>query len=102
MARYDIPSFDSPLARKAWVMAELKVRGLSFASLARANGWHPGAIANALLVPSDPQEKVLAAALGLAQADLFPERYGPDGQRLHWVKNSAAKNSSNVKTHEAA
>jgi lambda repressor-like predicted transcriptional regulator len=97
------PTFATAFERSVYVQAELKLRGHSLASLARANGWRRGALYTALFQPSDPQEKVLAMALETTQEALFPERYASDGRRLHRIRDANSRNgSSTVKTELAA
>jgi len=84
----DIPT-SSPHERALWVGAQLKMRGTSLARLARENGWAAQTLYFALRSPSYPQEKAIADALGLQVRDLFPERYGRDGNRIHSVRSKA-------------
>jgi len=85
----DIPT--SPHERALWVGVQLKLRGTSLARLARENGWSKQTIYFALRSPSYPQEKAIADALGLKVRDLFPERYGRDGHRIHSIRSSKAE-----------
>jgi lambda repressor-like predicted transcriptional regulator len=98
-----LPAFANARERNIWVKAQLELGGQSFAGIARAHGWSRGAVAAAMRVPSDPQEKALAAALGVSQAALFPERYDLLGKRLHHVReNNDVADNGNVKHEKAA
>lgn len=98
-----LPTFSSAFHRTLWVQAELRSRGKSFASIARDHGWSRGAVRYAMSNPSDPQERAIAAALGVEQRALFSERYDLFGHRLHRVvKDTDPGDSGNVKTDEAA
>lgn len=72
----DVPI--DPHERAIWVAAKLKLKGLSFASIARSRGVHCNGVRRALYTPSYPSELAIAEALGLSVADLFPERHSLD------------------------
>jgi lambda repressor-like predicted transcriptional regulator len=55
-----------------------------------------------MYIPTDPQEKAIAEALGIRQELLFPERFDADGIRLHPVKHKRAVNAGNVKQKRVA
>ena len=80
------PTFASDFERSVWVQATLKLAHKSFASIAREHGWHRTAVGQAMYRASDPQEKAIAEALGVAQRALFPERFeirrGDDDKRI--------------------
>lgn len=99
-----LPTFRDARERSIWVRAQLLFIGKSYADIARENGWSRRAVSNAMTNPSDPQERAIAAALGVTQADLFPERYDrATGKRLHHVRdNTAFTGKGNVKHNEAA
>lgn len=87
-AKLTVPT--DPHRRSVWVQAQLRLKGETFASLSRRHGRDRRAIAMALRVPCFPMEQVIAAALGLAVPELFPERYTPDGTvRLHRIRPGA-------------
>ncbi|MFW6027453.1 MAG: helix-turn-helix domain-containing protein [bacterium] len=91
----EIPS--DPETRRAWVIEQLLLRGLSLNQLARRHGTHRSALSLTLRVPSLPSETILADALGLTPAQLFPERYDEHGRRRHRTRpdlTRAARNSS--------
>ncbi|NYZ12852.1 hypothetical protein HL658_09835 [Azospirillum sp. RWY-5-1] len=94
-----IPKFQTPREREIWVQAALKLRGKSMARIARDKGWTRNAIYRAFEAPSFPQEQAIADALGVTPMDIFPERYGPDGERLHLIrprKTTQAHRNGNV------
>jgi Ner family transcriptional regulator len=62
------------------VLAALKKRGHSLAGLSVANGYHPTAAGKALKRPWPAVEAIIAAALGLSPALIWPSRYDGDGQ----------------------
>jgi lambda repressor-like predicted transcriptional regulator len=75
-----------PLERTLWVQQRLRLLGKSFSSIARERGWNRMSVGDAMRRPSYPQEVAIAEALGMSVRELFPERYGVDGQRLHLVR----------------
>lgn len=77
-----------PHQRRAWVLYQLKLRGMTFASIAEANGWSRTAVRQAMFLPSYPQEVAVAEALDLEPQQLFPERYDAKGRRLHQILGS--------------
>lgn len=94
-----------PFARTNWVQAQLKNSGSSFSAIARDLKVSRQSVAMAMYVRSYRIEKALAKALGLKVRDLFPERYSPEGRRLHQVrgtKRSSAADPRNVEDQEAA
>jgi len=98
-----LPTFNDPRQRSIWVQAQLQLAGISFAAIARVHGWNRRAVANAMQTASDPQEKAIAAALGVTQEQLFPERYDAEGNRLHHVRqHTGTVAASNVKRTRAA
>ena len=70
-----------PAARRGWVAAQLRLRGTSFRAIANREGVSYQAVAQALAVPSERLERVLAKELSLRVQDLFPERYDRRGVR---------------------
>jgi Ner family transcriptional regulator len=98
-----LPKFQDARTRTIWVQAALRQKALSFAAIGRSHGWSRITVASAMNTPSDPQEKAIAAALGVSQSELFPERYDAEGNRLHLVReNKASRKPCNVKRVEAA
>jgi lambda repressor-like predicted transcriptional regulator len=86
MSFHDVPT--NPAARSKWVIYKLSLIGLSFAEIARKNGWTRKAVSMAMRVPAYPQEKAIAAAIGIPVSRLFPERYTTSGRRLHTIRKT--------------
>ena len=57
------------------VHAALKKRGLSLAGLSTAHGYHPTAAGKALKRPWPALEVVIAQAIGVPPAEIWPSRY---------------------------
>lgn len=74
------PTQTSPDWHPADVLAALKKRGQSLAGLSVANGYHPTAAGKALKRPWPAMEAIIAAALSLTPAAIWPSRYDPTGQ----------------------
>jgi Ner family transcriptional regulator len=64
------------------VLAALKKRGHSLASLSVANGYHPTAAGKALKRPWPAIEAIIAAALEMTPAAIWPSRYDAEGQPI--------------------
>jgi Ner family transcriptional regulator len=80
-ATHDMPT--TPRDRREWISYQLRLRGLSFRSLARQEGvTHQAVSAAALGGSSRPLQEALADTLGIAPHALFPELYDRDGTRL--------------------
>lgn len=62
------------------VLAALKKRGHSLAGLSVANGYHPTAAGKALKRSWPAMEAIIAAAIGLTPATIWPSRYDSGGQ----------------------
>lgn len=71
-----------PFDRRQWVFAELKRRGTSCRKLSIDADYNPSYAAQCLYKPLQPAEHLIAAALGITAAALFPERHDEHGQRL--------------------
>jgi Ner family transcriptional regulator len=78
---------EQPLTSIDWhpadVLAALKKRGHSLAGLSIANGYHPTAAGKALKRPWPAMEAIVAAAIGLSPATIWPSRYDPGGQPIN-------------------
>ncbi len=74
--------FRDPVKRRAWVQFQLKIRGLSFAEIARQQGVVPQAVSAALGSNSLSLEEAIASAVERPVRVLFPERFTSDGRRL--------------------
>lgn len=84
IATHEIPK--DAATRRHWVIYQLRLRGISVRRLAMKHGVSRQAISAALLLPSSHLERVIAKELGLKVEQLFPERFGPNGERLHLTR----------------
>lgn len=62
------------------VLAALKKKGNSLAALSVANGYHPTAAGKALKRRWPALESLISEAIGVPAKDIWPTRYGNDGQ----------------------
>ncbi len=103
IATADIPK--EPAVRRAWILYQLKIRGVSLTSIACAENVSATAVANALLTPSSHLEEVIADRLGLRACDLFADRFNRSGERLNQTKprnRSSAVPACNVENRGVA
>ena len=75
--------------RRAWVVINLRARGLSLRGLSVRDGHSGNYYNNALYRPLYPAEIAIAEALGLTAPQLFPERFDRSGRRLHHVRSQS-------------
>jgi Ner family transcriptional regulator len=68
-----------PASRWEWIKYQLRIRGTSMAALARQLRVTDRAIRNAKSTPYPRVERSLAKALSLDPAEIWPERWNPDG-----------------------
>lgn len=97
----DLPK--NPAMRRAWLVYQLRLRGLTVRELARREGVSHVALSRTMFLPSSHLERVIAKALGTTVRQLFAERYGSDGQRLHATRapqRSRAARRGNLKAAE--
>ena len=77
------PESSEPAPAPDWhpadVLAALKKRGLTLAGVSTAHGYHPTAAGKALSRPWPALEAIIANALGLPPATIWPSRYNSDG-----------------------
>lgn len=59
------------------VLAALKKRGKTLAGLSVQHGYHPTAAGKALKRPWPAMEAIIAGALSMPPADIWPSRYPP-------------------------
>ena len=77
----DSQTLDSPVDwHPADVLAALKKKGNSLAALSVAHGYPPTAAGKALKRRWPALEVLIAEAIGVPPAQIWPTRYGPDGQ----------------------
>jgi lambda repressor-like predicted transcriptional regulator len=91
---HETPNFEipkEPAHRRAWVLYQLKIRGLSLRKLGKEWGMYPQSIAHALMAPSFHTEIALAKVIDLTPQQLFPERFDAAGRRLHCVRHPNLK-----------
>ena len=69
------PPHSGPDWHPADILAALKKRGKSLAGLSVANGYHPTAAGKALKRRWPALEAIIAEALGLQPAQIWPSRY---------------------------
>ena len=60
------------------IAAALKKRGFTLAGLSVANGYHETAAGKALKLPWPVMEAIIAEAIGVAPAVIWPSRYSSD------------------------
>jgi Ner family transcriptional regulator len=65
---------------RADVIAGLKKRGWSMASLSRKHGLQSGTLYNALVAPWPKGERLIADAIGVTPQDIWPSRYKQEVQ----------------------
>ncbi|QHL90687.1 transcriptional regulator [Sphingomonas changnyeongensis] len=63
------------------IKAAVRKRGTSLAMIGRRAGISRQAMANALAMPSERPEQLIAAAIGVEAHQIWPSRYNPDGSR---------------------
>lgn len=72
-----------PAQRRAWIIYELRVLGISPRELADREGVSPQAIsASAMGNGSSHLQSILADTLGIPVHELFPEHFDSNGSRL--------------------
>lgn len=95
-----------PIRRRSWIVGELHAKGITLAELARENGLSGSALSHAARgLPNNNAEAIIAKALGIKQADLFPEHYNDAGRRIVFVrrrKDTRSARAAEVKSTVAA
>lgn len=84
--------------RRAWVIYQLKTRGLDLAKVARKAGVARQQAWKAMHTSYPKMEGVIAKALGLKPQQLFPERYDRDGLPKGSSSKPAAKRAAGDKS----
>ena len=91
---------------KEQIKAQIRMRGVTVTGLSVSWGFDRSAISKALETPCPNVEIRIADFLGAAVQDIWPDRYGPQGQRLaspiNCNENSNAKNCSRNSQVKAA
>lgn len=96
-ATIEIPK--EPTVRRVWVCGQLRLRGTSLRMLAQAEGVTHQAMSATLAAPNVHLEPVIAGALGLTPAQLFPERFDALGNRI--VQTRAPQRSTAARRAKA-
>lgn len=103
-----------PQKRWAWVIYQLGLEGRSLAEVAAEAGVQRQTLYHAQKRPYPRMEKIIADALGLHPAQLFPERYDADGlpsrkwgrpwkkKSFHGGKDTPPATAGNTQMAEAA
>lgn len=73
----------NPAVRRAWLVYQLRLRGLTISELARREGVSRVAISRTMVMPNSHLEPVIARVLGVTPRELFAERFDVSGRRLH-------------------
>lgn len=66
---------EDPVQRNEWIKFQLRMQGSSLSILARRLGVTRQAVRNALSAPYPKMERVIAAEIGVAPHEIWPERY---------------------------
>lgn len=66
--------------RWEWVKYQLRLRGYSLAEIGRENGCSENVAKIVRIKPYPKMEAAIAAKLDMHPAEIWPERYGPDGK----------------------
>lgn len=85
----DVPK--NPAERRAWVVYQLRIRGLSLRALGRRVGVTQQAMSNTLSGPNSHLEPIISEAIGLTPQQLFPERFTKAGSRIGWTRQPKRK-----------
>lgn len=72
-----------PVKRRAWVKYQFQLQGRSMAQVAAEAGVTRECLYSAFKKTYPRMEKVIADALGLEPAELWPERYDSDGLPIY-------------------
>lgn len=102
-----------PIKRRAWVKYQIQMTGRSMAQVADDAGVNRQTLYSAFIKTYPRMEKVIADALGLPPAVIFPDRYDSDGLPIYRMgrprksttkqaKNTTRQKGRNVQNREAA
>ena len=85
----------------AYLVYQLRLRGLSLRKLARLRGYAPGSATRAIQSPWPKMERIIADALGITPQEIWPSRYHADGtpkkgRGICKPKNSTPDNGGNI------
>lgn len=93
---------EDPSHRWEWIKFQLRVNGTSLAKIARALKVTGAAVKNAKHLPYPRIERAIAKALGLAPVQIWPERWGTDGNPCRRRPNRAEALSINPQENTPA
>lgn len=99
IATLEVPK--EPAHRRVWVCGQLRLRNTSLRKLAQNEGVSHQAMSATLLAPNTHLEPVIAGAIGLTPAQLFPERFDAVGNRIVQTRSpqrSTAARRANVES----
>lgn len=100
----DVPK--NPVARRAWILYQFRIRGLSGRQIAREQGVSPQTVSQSMMgTGSSHLQDVIAAAIGLTPQQLFPEKFDGSGCRLGNVRppnRTTREDAGNVENRGAA
>lgn len=98
-----------PKKRRAWIHYQLMLRGKSAAAIAESSNVTRQCLYQAFRAPYPKMERIIAKAIGLSAATLFPERYDEFGLPLRRYGKKAVNANGrtrcvdcNVKIRKAA
>lgn len=82
MMQLDTPTkqlLKDPEKRRAWIIYQVNLQGRSLSDIARTAGVNRQTLYHVFLKPYPRMEAIIADALGLTPAQLWPERYDANG-----------------------
>ena len=94
-----VTSNNLPRVDPLWIKYQLRRRGYTLTSLGREHGVSRHAVGLALRKPYPKMEAIIARALGLPPAELWPERYDQQGNPSRPLGRSPKPAASNLKNH---
>ena len=89
----------------AFIVYQLRLKGLSFRRLARLNGYAQGSATLVTRIAWPKMQRLVANAIGVQPQEIWPSRYNPDGtpkRGLHSRKGSTSGGPRNVEVKTAA
>ncbi|MCF8064422.1 MAG: helix-turn-helix domain-containing protein [Desulfarculaceae bacterium] len=89
----------SGLSDALWIKYQLRRRGYTLTSLGREHGVSRHAVSLALRRPYPKMEAIIAKALGLPPAELWPDRYDQQGNPNRPIGRPKKPATSNLKKH---
>lgn len=96
----DIPT--DPDRRWEWIKFQLRMENTSLAKIARDLNVTGSAVKNAKRLPYPSVERAISAALGLAPAQIWPERWDSNGTPVRYRPNLSETRPAKVLKDSAA